>query len=65
MFIEPLSCGSPDSLQNTTVSGRNYTLGATIMYSCTPGHALVGNATRTCLKSGLWSDSAPTCKCKI
>lgn len=61
---DPLSCGSPDSLQNTTVSGRNFTNGANISYSCPVGHALIGNATRTC-EYGIWSGKAPTCKCKF
>lgn len=61
---EPLSCGSPDALQNTTVSGRNYTNGANISYSCPIGHALIGNATRTC-EYGIWSGKAPTCKCNF
>lgn len=62
---EPLSCGSPDSNQNTTVSGnrRNHTIGGQIEYSCPKGHALVGNAIRKCEKSGVWSNIAPTCKC--
>lgn len=65
LFLEPLSCGSPDSLQNTTVSGRNYTIGSSITYSCPSGHALIGNGTRECLKSGDWNNTAPTCKCKF
>lgn len=60
---EPLSCGSPDSLQNTTVSGRNFTNGSNISYSCPIGHALIGNETRKC-DNGVWSGKAPTCKCK-
>lgn len=59
---EPLSCGSPDSLQNTTVIGKNFTNGATINYSCPKGHALVGNQSRTC-ENGIWMGLAPTCKC--
>lgn len=61
---EPLSCGSPDSLQNTTVSGKNFSLGGVINYSCPSGHALIGNGTRECLQSGIWNNQAPTCKCK-
>lgn len=63
-FLDPLSCGSPDSLQNTTVSGKNYTNGASITYSCPIGHALIGNETRKC-ENGIWSGKAPTCKCKF
>lgn len=58
----PLSCGSPDSLQNTTIVGKNHTVGAAIQYNCPSGHALVGEDTRTCLSDGTWSGKAPTCK---
>lgn len=61
---EPLSCGSPDSLVNTTIIGRNYSIGNTIEYKCPKGHSLVGEAKRTCEKIGSWSGKAPTCKCK-
>lgn len=64
LISEPLSCGSPDSLQNTTVSGKNFTNGANISYSCPIGHALIGNETRTC-ENGIWSGKAPTCKCML
>lgn len=58
-------CGSPDSLQNTTVSGKNFTVGNEISYTCLKGHALVGDSKRTCGPEGTWSGRAPTCKCKF
>lgn len=61
----PLSCGSPDSFQNTTIVGKNFSVGATIQYKCPKEHSLVGNATRECLSNGVWSLTAPTCKCKF
>lgn len=60
----PLSCGSPDSLTNTTIVGKNYTVGNRIEYNCPKGHSLIGDAKRSCDKTGLWSGKAPTCKCK-
>lgn len=65
-YTDPLSCGSPDSHVNTTVSGNrhNHTIGGQVRYSCPAGHALVGNEVRTCEKTGMWSDKAPTCKCE-
>lgn len=64
--VDPLSCGSPDSQLNTTVSGgrSNHTIGGQVRYNCPKGHALVGNEVRTCEKTGMWSDAAPMCKCK-
>lgn len=63
--LEPLSCGSPDSMQNTTVTGKNFSIGGEIEYSCPIGHSLVGDAVRSCQKNGVWSAHAPSCKCKF
>lgn len=64
MFAAPTSCGSPDKLVNTTISGSNFSVGATISYRCPEGHMLVGGENRTCTEKGFWSGHAPTCKCK-
>ncbi|CAH1169570.1 unnamed protein product [Phaedon cochleariae] len=58
----PFSCGSPDKLINTTISGSSFDIGATIDYKCPEGHMLVGHSKRKCAKNGLWTGSAPTCK---
>lgn len=58
----PLSCGSPDSQQNTTVTGKNFTVGNEISYSCSKGLAMVGNPSRTCQSDGTWGGVSPTCK---
>ena len=41
--------------------------GSSALYSCNSGYQLSGSDTRYCLKSGNWSDEAPTClgKCDI
>lgn len=49
---------------NTTIVGKNFTVGGKIQYQCPKGHSLVGNGTRTCRENGLWSSFAPSCKCK-
>ena len=38
------------------------TLGQTATYSCDTGYNLVGDRTRTCQATGVWSGSAPTCQ---
>ncbi|KAK8375173.1 hypothetical protein O3P69_019928 [Scylla paramamosain] len=58
----PMTCGSPDKRENTTLSTTDTNTGSTVTYTCPTDSLLVGNSTRTCLKSGLWSGSAPTCK---
>ncbi|XP_063854317.1 CUB and sushi domain-containing protein 1-like [Scylla paramamosain] len=57
-----MTCGSPDKRENTTLSTTDTNTGSTVTYTCPTDSLLVGNSTRTCLKSGLWSGSAPTCK---
>ncbi|XP_049300024.1 sushi, von Willebrand factor type A, EGF and pentraxin domain-containing protein 1 [Anopheles funestus] len=58
----PLSCGSPEALVNTTIVGRNYSVGANITYQCPIGHSLIGIEKRTCQQNGIWSGVPPACK---
>ncbi|KAL9879295.1 CUB and Sushi multiple domains furrowed isoform 1-T5 [Glossina fuscipes fuscipes] len=58
----PLLCGSPDSYHNTTIIGKNHTIGSSIQYNCPKGHSLIGDAERLCRGDGTWSGKAPTCK---
>jgi hypothetical protein len=60
----PLSCGSPDVNVNTTIVGRNFSVGATVEYKCPKEHSLVGGTSRECQSNGAWSSTAPTCKCE-
>ena len=39
----------------------NTTYNSIATYSCDTGHMLVGDETRTCLESGVWSGSTPIC----
>ena len=60
-----IDCGYLDAPENGTVSvsGTTYNLVAT--YSCDPGYGLIGDAMRTCLATGNWSGSEPTCTSKL
>ena len=40
-------------------------LGQTATYSCDQGYNLVGDSTRKCQATGMWSGSAPTCQCML
>ena len=56
-------CGSltdPANGQVDLTSGT--TFGQTATYSCNTGYNLVGDSTRTCQATGVWSGSAPTCE---
>ncbi len=46
---------------NGSVTPSAGTTGTVATYGCDAGYALSGNATRTCLTSGAWSGSDPTC----
>ncbi|MCA9488800.1 MAG: hypothetical protein KC621_02735, partial [Myxococcales bacterium] len=46
---------------NGSVDRTSGTAGDVATYSCDPGYALVGDATRTCGVDGTWTGTAPTC----
>jgi len=54
-------CFWPGNPGNGSVSVPAYTYGSTATYSCTPGFALSGSATRNCQNDATWSGDAPTC----
>ena len=39
----------------------NTTVNSVATYSCNTGYTLTGDDMRTCLETGVWSGSAPTC----
>lgn len=61
---DPASCGSPDKQLNTTLEGKNHSVGAQISYACPLGHMLLGDKVRTCDTDAFWSGKAPSCKCE-
>ena len=55
-------CGTlthPTNGQVSYTAGTTYQQTAT--YSCDPGYNLVGDSTRICHATGMWSGNAPTC----
>jgi formylglycine-generating enzyme required for sulfatase activity len=55
-------CAAPDASADTRVIVSAFYPGGVATYTCTGGSLLVGDATRTCLDTGTWSGSAPTCE---
>ena len=58
-----VDCGSLTDPGNGSVTHTaGTTFGQTATYSCNTGYNLVGDSTRTCQATGVWSGSAPTCE---
>ena len=61
-----MNCGGLTNPANGKVSHTaGTTYGQTATYSCNTDHNLVGDNTRTCQATGVWSGSAPTCQCML
>eukprot|EP00063_Salmo_salar_P060825 XP_014035660.1 PREDICTED: CUB and sushi domain-containing protein 1-like isoform X3 [Salmo salar] len=56
-----ISCGDPGTPPQAIMSGRKFTNGAVVHYTCSHGRALIGNATRYCQEDGCWSGPQPYC----
>lgn len=56
-----ISCGDPGAPPFAILSGRRFTNGAVVSFSCSQGRTLVGNATLHCQEDGRWSSSPPYC----
>ncbi|CAI8036485.1 CUB and sushi domain-containing protein 3, partial [Geodia barretti] len=56
-----VSCGGLADPENGAVEVFDTTFTSTATYSCNDGYSLVGDTTRTCEASGLWSGTAPLC----
>lgn len=55
-------CGTLQSPIDGMVDTSGTTFGATATYSCLPGFYVIGEATRTCDNSGVWSGVPPICR---
>ena len=63
LLLTPVDCGTLTHPANGHVSHTGgTTLGQTATYSCNPGYNLVGDSSRKCQATGVWSGSAPTCQ---
>ena len=63
LSLTAVDCGSLTDPANGQVDHTAGTsLGQTTIYSCNTGYNLVGDSTRTCNATGIWSGNAPTCQ---
>ena len=60
-FLVVVDCGNLLAPSNGGVMLSGTTFTSTATYSCNDGYTLEGVTARTCLASGSWSDTAPTC----
>ena len=56
-------CSELSSPVNGEVTWTGLTTGSTATYTCDSDHLLIGEETRTCLNTGVWSGWKPTCTC--
>ena len=63
LLLTAVDCGTLNNPANgqVTHTGRT-TYRQTATYSCDTGYNLVGGTQRTCLATGVWSGSVPTCQ---
>jgi hypothetical protein len=52
----------PDVKEFVKIEAGQRRVGEIAKFSCTTGRYLVGNSTRQCLSTGLWSGRNPQCK---
>lgn len=61
VHCEMVTCPQPVPISYGTINGLSLTYGAQIVYSCLLGFELIGEDTRTCEQSGVWSGQEPAC----
>ena len=52
----------PDPTNGQVSHTAGTTFGQTATYDCDAGYGLVGDSTRMCQATGMWSGSSPTCQ---
>ena len=63
LFLIAVDCDTlADPINGQVTHTAGTTLRQTATYSCNTGYNLVGNSTRTCQATGVWSGSEPTCQ---
>ena len=61
IYSAVVDCGTLDDPTNGIVSVSTTTYNSVANYSCNIGHTVTGDDMLTCLETGSWSSSVPTC----
>ena len=63
-IVSPVGmCSELSSPVNGEVTWTGLTTGSTATYTCDSDYQLIGNQTRTCQNTGVWSGRNSTCTC--
>ena len=62
LILTVVDCGNLTDPGNGSVTHAAGTFGQAATYNCDTGYNLVGDSTRTCVATGNWSGSEPTCQ---
>ena len=57
-------CNAPSRPVHGTVTHSSTEYGATVTYSCNPGHVLLGASETSCNEAGAWTAPPPQCMSK-
>ena len=57
-----VDCGDPGTPFSGIRLGLASGFQSSVVYSCSPGYALIGDFVRTCQATGLWSGALPICE---
>ena len=61
-MLSVVDCGDLDPVENSLPTiGNTTTLGSVKKFECKDCFELIGSQTLTCLLTGSWNDSPPTC----
>ena len=56
-----VTCPPLGSIENGVVNTGGFSPGSFATYTCNDGYVLVGDSTRTCQATGIWSGQEPQC----
>ncbi|KAM9329386.1 sushi, von Willebrand factor type A, EGF and pentraxin domain-containing protein 1 [Gastrophryne carolinensis] len=59
---EPVKCSDPGEPENGNYTGKEFSVGSKLTFSCNEGYNLIGSEIVMCLESGDWNTAIPYCQ---